>query len=414
MAKEYLDKEGLKRLVELLKGEIGKAGGGGSGSSIHYTSMSWGQASDGSYSSVCQFDVNHLCCKPNVSDLVVTYNGVMGIVTSVTEIGALVICNCSYCTTLKGTDGKSILYCSNKWIYNSDGIPCLFMTSDFSETPKEGDCGITSDGILFKVNRITTNVCHCVYLATLKGTDGKDGVDGTNGYSILYYNSNWGTSGGVPMNSMGLNEIYFSYGPKDGDLAISKDGVLFRIAEYTGGYVGYYITPLKGSDGRSIFSMKGGWSYNNDIPSQYYYYTASLCDYYTPKAGDLGITQEGVLFRVNGWLDETNEFELEYIMTLKDQPDLSEYMKKADIGAGLYMSSQGKAIVMKAERNDIAAKINAYNPIVPSIQDYAWKMSAIDNKEEWTDEEKAAARKTLGIDTVVGDINTVLESILGV
>ena len=98
----------------------------------------------------------------------------------------------------------------------------------------------------------------------------------------------------------------------------------------------------------------------------------------------------------------------EVIGAITVQVDHSEYVKFTDIANGLYKNSQGKIIISKAERPDIAKKTNAYNPLVPQTQDYAWKVSATDNKEEWTDEERAAACGTIGaVKQVAYDIKLV-------
>ena len=89
-------------------------------------------------------------------------------------------------------------------------------------------------------------------------------------------------------------------------------------------------------------------------------------------------------------------------------PNLDEYVKKTDYmsldKAGVAMAKPTNGIqcdngdlkISFATEDVISKKVSIRNPIVPFLQDYAWKMSAIDNKEEWTDEEKAAACKTIG------------------
>ena len=144
----------------------------------------------------------------------------------------------------------------------------------------------------------------------------------------------------------------------------------------------------------------------------------------------------GAINEVNGGLvkgidssiaEETNELVLELkgkdgtvLFSTKVQlpksalPDLSGYVTFTDYPTG---TSSGKAGVvktdgqfgissvfadygllstMKATNAELEAKTNQYKPIVPSNQDKAWQMSAINNKEEWTDDDEAAACETIG------------------
>ena len=179
-AKEYLDKAGLKRLVELIKAEIGKSGGGGFGSSMHYIQKDWNIVSGGPEE------------------------------------------------------------------YN------IIQLSKFEREPKIGDLGITQNGILFKVGNIEGPIVSCELVCSIKGTDGKDGK------SILYYDALWSTKLDGSPNSVAylINDSYFSEKPNDGDLAISKDGVLFRIDKTNGKL--YYIVSLKGTDGKDGKDGKDG------------------------------------------------------------------------------------------------------------------------------------------------------------
>jgi hypothetical protein len=71
---------------------------------------------------------------------------------------------------------------------------------------------------------------------------------------------------------------------------------------------------------------------------------------------------------------------------------------------GLTMNYAGDGIIAiyPADKATIDAKTGARahtNPIVPENQDYAWKVSATDNKETWTDDDKAKACETIGATT---------------
>ena len=65
-------------------------------------------------------------------------------------------------------------------------------------------------------------------------------------------------------------------------------------------------------------------------------------------------------------------------------------------GSGIWGADGGLRIV-KASNTDVDNKKDNYKPIVSSILDYAVKSGLANTKLEWTDEERAKARETLGI-----------------
>ena len=65
---------------------------------------------------------------------------------------------------------------------------------------------------------------------------------------------------------------------------------------------------------------------------------------------------------------------------------------------GVNCDQWGRLQIVKAENADIDAKTHEYKPIVPKTLDYAVKKALTDCKIEWTEEEKTAARKLLGIE----------------
>jgi hypothetical protein len=115
---------------------------------------------------------------------------------------------------------------------------------------------------------------------------------------------------------------------------------------------------------------------------------------------------------VNKGTEEEPNWDWEFIGTKKFEIELSEYVKFTDYAtaskagvvknyynqwaSGIEFLSDGSIKVKKADNTDIVAKISETTPIVPKNQDYAFKMSATDNKETWTDEEKAKACETIG------------------
>ena len=102
-------------------------------------------------------------------------------------------------------------------------------------------------------------------------------------------------------------------------------------------------------------------------------------------------------------------YDWEYIGTKKIAIDTSLFVKFTDYATaskagvskflstrGIGINANGEAYIERADKSLIEGKSNPYRPIVPANQDIAWKMSAIDNKEEWTDEDKAKACETIG------------------
>lgn len=63
---------------------------------------------------------------------------------------------------------------------------------------------------------------------------------------------------------------------------------------------------------------------------------------------------------------------------------------------GIGVNTAGVLYIDAATEAQIDAKTNTRRPIVPSTVDYAVKKGLADSKEEWTDDEKAAAREQLG------------------
>jgi hypothetical protein len=70
-------------------------------------------------------------------------------------------------------------------------------------------------------------------------------------------------------------------------------------------------------------------------------------------------------------------------------------------------------VIQSAGGNDIENKSNQFRPITPKNMDYALKISITTNTYELTEDEKASAQSWLGVDTLVGDINAILDNING-
>ena len=95
-----------------------------------------------------------------------------------------------------------------------------------------------------------------------------------------------------------------------------------------------------------------------------------------------------------------------------DRAELDEYVKNTDyaaqgkpgvvnvdptnFGIGAYPTS-GILYITPASEAQIDAKTHERRPITPSNLDYAVKKGLADNKLEWTDDEKKAAREQIGV-----------------
>lgn len=108
------------------------------------------------------------------------------------------------------------------------------------------------------------------------------------------------------------------------------------------------------------------------------------------------------------------------------QVDLTDYVKNTDYGTSnnggvaKYYTPNGVQIAggfvytTPATPEQIRNKSNGYVVITPTNNKYAVIDGIAYNSIALTDEEKASAQSWLGIDALVGDINTALEEILGV
>ena len=105
--------------------------------------------------------------------------------------------------------------------------------------------------------------------------------------------------------------------------------------------------------------------------------------------------------------------------------DMSGYIKITDVattgtvgvvrcGEGLYMAGNGKININPADTSHINAKATQGRCITPANLDYAVKAGLADNKQEWTEEEKASARDLLGVTDQIGDIEEALDGIIAI
>ena len=115
---------------------------------------------------------------------------------------------------------------------------------------------------------------------------------------------------------------------------------------------------------------------------------------------------------INRGTEEAPDWGWEFKGTKKLEIDLTDYVKFTDIAskgkAGVvktdnsfgvsttYAGNRGFLSTVPASKNDITEKTETYCPITPKLLDHAFKAAATDNKETWTDEDKAAACATIG------------------
>lgn len=260
-AKEYLDKAGLKRLVELIKGELAKVETqkGDDGKSIHFIDSGGAELPVG-FSDTLPLGDSGLpedlaSCK--AGDLIITD---MGYIIKITELTDTTI-TISIPANLKGekgkdgtngTNGYSILYSSANFEDVTAGQDYTFSSSFKGfESCREGDIGITHDGVLvtFKRFEIPGGYGYFYYaykVAKLKGTDG------ANGRSIVY------ATGAVHISGTDyatIENASFNSDYKEGDLMITEYGDLFELVMYKPTYGnaymrGQYLATLKGKDGK--------------------------------------------------------------------------------------------------------------------------------------------------------------------
>lgn len=79
---------------------------------------------------------------------------------------------------------------------------------------------------------------------------------------------------------------------------------------------------------------------------------------------------------------------------------------------GIYIDELGKIGIVRANDDLIKNKVNIHRPIVPENLDYAVKVGVTTNTIDLTDAEKLNAQIWLGIDTLIGDIETALDGII--
>lgn len=107
--------------------------------------------------------------------------------------------------------------------------------------------------------------------------------------------------------------------------------------------------------------------------------------------------------------------------------DLTDYVRNTDYATadkagavkvsasainGIYIDELGKIGIERANATLIKAKANIHRPIVPENLDYAVKVGVTTNTIDLTDAEKLNAQIWLGIDTLIGDIETALDGII--
>jgi hypothetical protein len=236
--------------------------------------------------------------------------------------------------------------------------------------------------------------------------DGK--IKGENGRSILFCNTNFN----VQNNVNPIAGTYFSSKPNVGDLCITANGVLIEVTYMSNtNDEKQFMTTCK-----LVCMLKGEKGDKGDKGD-----AGSIKFIPVVELPTENIDESAIYLVPIENADGENRFteyayidgKWEAIGGITIQVDHSEYVKFTDYatnknagvaifddyyGIGIYTAgmSKGYAYFVCATDSDITGKKNRYKPIVPYNQDKAWKMSAIDNKETWTDEDKAKACETIG------------------
>lgn len=226
-------------------------------------------------------------------------------------------------TAPKGEKGRSVFYITQEWSIILDfPVSGMFIdVSKFNGTPNVGDLGIATNGILFEVMDIfgDTSVS-CKYLATIKGEKGEKGDKGDAG-SIKF----------IPVATLPTENIDES---------------------------AIYLVPIEGEDEQNRFTeyvyIDGKWEVIGAITVQVDH------SEYVKKTDIASNTKAGVV--------------------------------KGDATKGTVIKDDGTIELYQASLVDIDGKKNLYNPITPFRLDYAVKVGITDNKEEWSSAERQKAR----------------------
>ena len=114
----------------------------------------------------------------------------------------------------------------------------------------------------------------------------------------------------------------------------------------------------------------------------------------------------------------STQTDLDNYVTFDDIAEVSgDYglVKLGNTGSGIGRDKNGAIYAIAARDDEIQEESqSSYRNLQPRHISKVVKKGLINSTVEWTEEEKALAQATLGITALVGDINTALESILGV
>lgn len=107
--------------------------------------------------------------------------------------------------------------------------------------------------------------------------------------------------------------------------------------------------------------------------------------------------------------------------------DLTDYVKKTDYATtktaglvktnsslGFFLGEDGLISIVSATTSDIDGKTQNTHPVTSKNLDYAIKVGLTTNTQTLTKEEQAAACEWLGVNALMGDVETALDSIIDI
>ena len=184
---------------------------------------------------------------------------------------------------------------------------------------------------------------------------------------------------------------------------------------FDGGGAGGVFKSTTGGDGADRFRVKKASFKDIEDRTASTYHDAGVnganhCCPITPANLDYAVKQALTNNKLNGYVYEGVDYswtddEKKAVRTLIGATNLNTHANY-----GVQNNNSGLVMIVKATDDEIANKSTAYKPIVPTNLDYAIVQGLTNNSIILDDTQKSAIQTWLGL----GDLNTALETILGV